>query len=138
MCAFLNSGSISDKLAEDGARRTGTPAAIDLRSAPHLTDEAIKQTGLFNRFNQVGLDSQLLQFGGTEGVAHGGEHDQARAGKSWVGFDRRRQVKAIHFGHLDIQERDIVRFDLTRGVRNRSRASSPLAALPTCIFQAPT
>jgi hypothetical protein len=30
-------------------------------------------------------------------------------------IDRRRQTKAIHFGHLDIQERDIVRFAFSDG-----------------------
>jgi hypothetical protein len=58
--------------ARGGCRDAG---GLDLCSAPHLTDEAIKQAGLFDRFNQVGLNPQLLQFGGTEGVTHGGEHD---------------------------------------------------------------
>jgi hypothetical protein len=38
---------------------------FDLRSGSRLADEAVKQTGLFDRFDQVRLDSQL-QFDGTK------------------------------------------------------------------------
>ena len=48
-------------------------------------------------------------------MTHGGEHDQPCAGKDRVGFDRRRQGKAIHFGHLHIQERYIVRLAFSDG-----------------------
>ena len=107
-------------------------AASDRR----LADKAIKQAGLLDRFDQVGLYPKLLQFGGMDGLPQGGQHDQARAGKDRVGFDRRRQGKAIHPGHLRIQERQLIRLTLSDGGSQSSRASVPLAALPTCIFHA--
>jgi hypothetical protein len=35
--------------------------------------------------------------------------DQSRVGQGRIAFDYRRQCEAVHFGHLAIQERDIVR-----------------------------
>jgi nitrogen regulatory protein PII len=56
----LNSGSILEGLGKDVVRCVGTLSdCFALRSAPRLTDEAIKQTGLFDRLNQVGLDPPL-------------------------------------------------------------------------------
>jgi hypothetical protein len=69
--------------------------------------------------------SPLLQFGGTEGVSLVGGHDQWCAGNGRVGFDRRRQGKAIHSGHLHIHRLSPTvcllgrRFEIGRGLRHR-------------------
>jgi hypothetical protein len=78
------------------------------RPAPHLIEETIKQPGFFHRFDQVSLDPRLGQFRGTYRVIDGGEQDQSRAEDNRVGLDRRRQGKAVHSRHLDIQECNIV------------------------------
>ncbi len=74
MQAFSNSTSILAAVLEDAVRRVGA-SGFCLRFAPDLTDQAVKQTGLFDWFHQQGLDPLLLQFGGTDGLTQRGEQD---------------------------------------------------------------
>jgi hypothetical protein len=109
------------------------------RAAPRLADhgdEAVEQARLLDGFAERRVDAGGLHFLFGERLAGWGERDQLRAGDGGVGLDRAGEREAVHLGHLDVEEREVVGVALGGGGAQHAERLVPPAALPFWSFHA--
>ena len=69
--------------------------------------QRVEQIRVFDRFGQARLDADLPAALRMFGLSERSEHDDRRAGQVLIPLDFRREVEAIHFGHLTVGDDDV-------------------------------
>ena len=82
--------------------------------------QAIKEARLFDRFDQARVDPEFMQFPGFQRLSVRGQNNQAYRADDRVAPDRTDECKAIHFRHLKIDQRIVVRLPCDRRISHHS------------------
>jgi hypothetical protein len=109
MRTFSTFGSGSGEIGAKVIYRKDSEGVF-VHAVPHDIDQTIEQTGLPNRFNEVRLDIGFSWFCSAKRLPQGGQYDWSGPGNGRIHLYCTHQPETVHFGHLHIQQRQVVRF----------------------------